>query len=83
MSRDLSLFLHFDKKTGLLLKAEDNGDDSEILYEDYKTFDGFPIARKMTRSVKTRMVKSQVTGKSEVVEFKMRGELDAKLFQKP
>jgi RNA polymerase sigma factor (sigma-70 family) len=83
MSRDLSLFLYFDRRTGLLLKEENNADDTEIVYEDYKTIDGFPIARKMTRSVKTRRVESQVTGKSEVVEFQVKDELDPKLFQKP
>jgi RNA polymerase sigma factor (sigma-70 family) len=83
MSRDLSLFLYFDPKTGLLLKQEDNHDDTEIAYEDYKTFDGIPVALKVTRSVKTRRVKSQVTGKSEVLEFRPRDELDARLFQKP
>jgi RNA polymerase sigma factor (sigma-70 family) len=83
MSRDLSLFLYFDEKTGLLLKQEDNLDDTEIVYEDYKTFDGLPVARKVTYSVKTRGVTSQVTGKSEVIEFKVRDELDARLFQRP
>src|SRR2546430_15282383 len=40
----LSLFLYFDKRSGLLLKEENNHDDSEMVYEDYKTLD-----RKSTR----------------------------------
>jgi hypothetical protein len=46
---------YFDKETGLLLKTERRtkrfeGEDDvqETLYDDYQTFDGFPMARKVT-----------------------------------
>jgi hypothetical protein len=46
---------YFDKETGLLLKTEQRtkrfeGEDTvvETLYGDYQTFDGFPMARKVT-----------------------------------
>lgn len=83
MSSDLSLFLHFDAQTGLLLKEENNHDDSEMVYGDYKTFDGFPVAQKLTRSVKTRTVESLLTAKSQVIDFRVKDEFDAKLFQMP
>ena len=46
---------YFDKETRLLLKTEQRtkrfeGEDTvvETLYGDYRTFDGFPMARKVT-----------------------------------
>jgi hypothetical protein len=44
--------------------------------QDYQTFEGVPLARKMTRSVRKRRVESQLMGKSEVLEFKPKDEPD-------
>jgi hypothetical protein len=78
MARDLSLFLHFDKETGLLLREKNNHSESEIVYEDYRTFDGFPMARRTTHKVR-----GVLTGKGEVIEFQVRDGFDPKLFQRP
>ena len=69
---------YFDKETGLLLKTEQRtkrfeGEDqvSVILYGDYQTCDGFPMARKETRwsdgklSSTTELIDFQVTTPSE------------------
>ena len=63
---------YFDKETGLLLKEEQRtkrfeGEDTvvETLYGDYQTFDGFPMARKVTSRRDGKLAST-----TELIDFK-------------
>jgi hypothetical protein len=75
---------YFDKETGLLLKEESSTrrfESEDILYtttyEDYKTFDGFPMARKIAS-----YQDGKLTSTRELIEFKV-GTPDPAAFAKP
>jgi hypothetical protein len=76
----------FDQESGLLLKVEQTtgypqGKQSvveETYYAGYKTTDGIPVAREITRKRD-----GKTTQQIEVVDFKVAEKLDAQLFQKP
>ncbi len=68
-----------DPDSGRLLKTESAspaGDITEVLYEEYREFDGDPIACKFIRRVNGR-----VEGTVEVVEFKTAEKLPGSLFE--
>jgi len=64
---------YFDRETGLLLKEEERtkrfeGEDevNVILYEDYQTCDGFPLARKVARRSDGKLAFTR-----ELIDFKV------------
>jgi RNA polymerase sigma factor (sigma-70 family) len=69
--------MYFDKETGLLLKEECAAQELEIVYKDYKTLAGFPIAQKRIAKIVGH------ENETEVVDFKAVDKLDGKLFEKP
>jgi hypothetical protein len=74
----LSLRLFFDRETNLLVKQESVLSTFFISYGDYKKFDGIPIARKVTQTVK-----GEVVMETEVTDFQAVDKFDAKLFEQP
>ena len=78
--------LWFDKETGLLVKSErrvkdpENGKESteEVLFGNYKEFDGIKIATKYT--IKAM---GKTTAEMDVTDAKPAEKLDATLFDKP
>ena len=65
--------MHFDKETHLLLKGIGSGILREVTFNDYKKFDGIPIAQK------------EHDGHFEprVTDFRVVEKLDATLFEQP
>ena len=74
----LSLRLFFDKETNLLVKQDNVLSTFSVAYSDYETFDGIPIARKMTQTVDGKVIIE-----TEVTDFQEVDKLDAKLFEQP
>jgi hypothetical protein len=74
----LELKLFFDKETGLLLKEENNVPDLEVVYSNYKQFDGVPVPQKTTREVNGKLMTE-----TELVAFRATDKIDAKLFERP
>ena len=64
--------MYFDKESHLLLKGVGSDILREVVFSDYKTFDGIPIARKENGGVPIML---------EVSDFKAVEKFDAKLFQ--
>lgn len=66
--------MYFDKESHLLVQGVSSDFLREVVFSDYKKFDGIPIARKENDGIPVML---------EVADFKVVDEFDAKLFEIP